>query len=268
MDSKLGREIVEGIEGMRVIEAFLVFSVAAFDLAVMSGRIGTNQLVTDTETGSGFLKERGKISFAVRETVGEFKTVVGLDAVHMNAPTGIPGSHFSEEIRRGVCRLLRVSRKEAQTGKFINGSVLKQPQIGIGNTLAGYNLNIHLYAFTGISHLLIGLRLVSIFGFGGRKHIEFSHDAEKALRTASVTALFKPVPKLDQTEIRVAPAHITDEFEFVLCMLIGVTVRSAGLAGKGRHTTVPARFPKVDVGAAFVVLPACPADTVFFRIFH
>ena len=62
--------------------------------------------------------------------------------------------------------------------------------------------------------------------------------------------------------------HIADEFQFVLCVLVWAAVRASGLAGQGRHTSVPALLPEVDVGAALVVLPACPADAVFFRILH
>lgn len=37
-------------------------------------------------------------------------------------------------------------------------------------------------------------------------------------------------------------------------MLIRLTVRTSGLAGEGLHSSVPALFLKVDVGAAFVIL--------------
>ena len=37
-------------------------------------------------------------------------------------------------------------------------------------------------------------------------------------------------------------------------MLIRLTVRTSGLAGKGLHSSVQALFPKVDVGAACVIL--------------
>ena len=45
--SELPTKVSERIEGMFVVEAFLVFAVAAFDLAIMAGRVRANQLVTD-----------------------------------------------------------------------------------------------------------------------------------------------------------------------------------------------------------------------------
>lgn len=45
--SELPAKVVEGIEGMVVVKAFLVFPVAAFHLAVVAGRVRTDQLVPD-----------------------------------------------------------------------------------------------------------------------------------------------------------------------------------------------------------------------------
>lgn len=56
MDSELFCEIIQREEGMTGIEAFLVFSVTALYLTVMPGRVGTDQLVTDSQFGSSGLK--------------------------------------------------------------------------------------------------------------------------------------------------------------------------------------------------------------------
>lgn len=47
MDSKLFSEVVEGEKTVTGIEAFLIFSVTAFYLAVVAWSIGTNEFVTD-----------------------------------------------------------------------------------------------------------------------------------------------------------------------------------------------------------------------------
>ena len=44
---------------MERIQAFLVFSVAAFHLAIMSGHVRTDPLVLDTRLSGGFLKNGG-----------------------------------------------------------------------------------------------------------------------------------------------------------------------------------------------------------------
>ena len=45
--SELPTKVVERVEGMLAVETFLVFPVAAFDLAVMAGRIRPDQLMPD-----------------------------------------------------------------------------------------------------------------------------------------------------------------------------------------------------------------------------
>ena len=56
MDSKLFCKVIQGKEGMAGVEAFLVFPVAALHLAVVPGRIGTDQLVADPQISGGPLK--------------------------------------------------------------------------------------------------------------------------------------------------------------------------------------------------------------------
>ncbi len=45
--SELPAKVIERIEGMLVVDAFLVFPVAAFHLAVVAGCVRTDQLVPD-----------------------------------------------------------------------------------------------------------------------------------------------------------------------------------------------------------------------------
>ena len=60
--------------------------------------------------------------------------------------------------------------------------------------------------------------------------------------------------------------HISDEFELLWGMLVGVAMRTSGLAGQGLQGTVVAGTPEVDVRPAFVVLPAGTAYAVFLGI--
>ena len=64
--SKLFFKVFKRIERMAGIEPFLILTVAALDLAVVSRCIGTNQLVANAQLGGGFLKQRGQIALAVR----------------------------------------------------------------------------------------------------------------------------------------------------------------------------------------------------------
>lgn len=60
--------------------------------------------------------------------------------------------------------------------------------------------------------------------------------------------------------------HISDELELLLGMLVGVAMRTPGLAGQGLQGTVVAGTPEVDVRPAFVVLPAGTAYAVLLRV--
>ena len=90
MDSELFSEVIQGVETVGGIEALLVLPVATLHLAVVAGSVGTDELVADSQVGSGGLKEGGQLPPAVGETVSELKAIVSLDTLHPDAPAGIP----------------------------------------------------------------------------------------------------------------------------------------------------------------------------------
>ena len=89
MDGKLFGEVIRREEGMAGIEPLLILTVAALHLAVVSGRIGTDELMADTELSGSDLKESGQLPPAVEKTVGKFKAGVGLDTFYPDASVGI-----------------------------------------------------------------------------------------------------------------------------------------------------------------------------------
>ena len=126
MDSKLLLEVSQREERVDRVKAFLVFPVAAFHLAVMSGCVGTDKLMPDTHLSCGFLKKGLDIPFAVGKTVCKFKTVVGLDTFHANAPAGIPLDQAFQKVGGGIGRLLRIGGQETEPGELVNGGILEQ----------------------------------------------------------------------------------------------------------------------------------------------
>lgn len=58
MDSRLFGKIVQRVKVAAVIEAFLVFPVAALHLTVVAGCVEADKLVSDTQLSSGSLKQR------------------------------------------------------------------------------------------------------------------------------------------------------------------------------------------------------------------
>ena len=133
----------------------------AFNLTVVARCVWFYELMPDSQISSRFLKQSHLIAFAVGKAVGEFKAVVGLDTLYPDTPAGIPLEQPFEKVSGRIGGLLRVSGQEAQSGKLIHGSVLKQAQLRVRDTAAGHHLHIHLNALSRIGHLLIRLGPIS-----------------------------------------------------------------------------------------------------------
>ena len=194
MGSKLFCEVIERVKAVAGVEAFLVLPVAAFYLAVVAGRIGADKLVPYAKLGGSSLKQGGQASPAVGKAVGKLKAVIGLDALHPDAPAGVPLEQPFQEISGGVGALFRIGSQEAKPGELINGGVLEQAKSRVCDTPAGHDLHIHLYPLAWMGHLLIRLGLVCFLLLGSRKHPQFTHDPEQAFRAAGVATFPQTVP--------------------------------------------------------------------------
>ena len=268
MDSELLCEIVQRIECVAGIETFLVLTVAALHFAVVPRRIWTNELMPNTKFGSRPLKQCQQIAFTVGITVGELEAIVRLDTFHLDPTARIPRGQSAQEIGRGIGGLLRIGGEEPQTSELVDGGVLEQPQLRIRDAFPRHDLHIHLHALSGMGHLLVRLWFVCVFRLFGGKQAHFAHDTEQALRTAGIAALPQAVPELDHAQGWISAAHVADELQLGLCVLVWMAVGPSGLAGQGCHTTIPALLPEVDVRPALVVLPAGAADAVFLCVLH
>ena len=110
MDSELLGEVIEGEKSVTGVKALLVLPVAALHLAVMTRRVGPDELVADAQLGGGGLKQSGEIPLAVGETVGELKSIVSLDTFHADTSAGVPLEQLFQEIGGGTGGLFRVGR--------------------------------------------------------------------------------------------------------------------------------------------------------------
>lgn len=223
MDSKLFLKVSQREERVDRIKAFLVFLMAVLDLAIMLGRVRTNELVLDAKIMGSFLKK-------------------GLDI-----PADIPLHQPFQKVSRGAGGLLWIGGQEAELGELINGGVLEQTQLRVSDAAAGDDLHIHLDSFSRMGHLLVRFWCISLFLLLW-EHPQFAHDAEQVLRAAGVAALFRAVPQLHQAELWIAAAHIPDQLQFRSGMLVRIVVRPLGLAGQGLYTSTPAGSPEVDIG--------------------
>ena len=116
--------------------------------------------------------------------------------------------------------------------------------------------------------MLIGLWSIGLFLLLFWKHTQLAHHAEQALRPAGIPPLPQTVPQFYQAQGRIVAAHIPDLLQLRFCVLVGMAVRTPGLAGQGFDSAIPASPPEVDIRPASVVLPAGTADAVFLRVFH
>ena len=165
MDRKLLCEIVQRIECVAGIEAFLVLTVAALHLTVVPRGIRANQLMPDAQLSSRPLKQRRQLALPAGEAVGKLGTVVRLDTLHLDPAARIPRGQSAQEICRGIGGLLRVSGQEPQARELVDGGVLEQAKLRICDTGSGDHLHIHLNPLTWVGQLLVRLRFVRFFTF-------------------------------------------------------------------------------------------------------
>ena len=125
---------------------------------------------------------------------------------------------------------------------------------------------LHTVTLAGIDHLLIRLR-GRAFSSPSAGTFPFIYDAEQALWSAGVAALFQAVPKLRQAQFMIPAAHITNQLKLCCCMLVWVAVRPPRLASQGLHTFIPTGPPEVDARTAPVVLPAGMVTPYFSAYF-
>ena len=85
MDSELLCKIVQRVERMAGVKALLILPVAALCLAVVPGRIGTDQFMPNPQLGGRLLKQRRQVTFTAGKTLGKLKAVVRLDTLHLIA---------------------------------------------------------------------------------------------------------------------------------------------------------------------------------------
>ena len=122
---KLFLKVIERIEGVGFVETQLVFSMAAFNFAVVSRGVRTDKFMTDIQLNCGLFK-KSKFIFGCCEAVGKFAAIVCLYTLNLYPIMLKPGSCFFQEVGRRVGRLLWISPQEPQTGKLVYGGILEK----------------------------------------------------------------------------------------------------------------------------------------------
>lgn len=141
-------------------------------------------------------------------------------------------------------------------GVFIDGGILiKAFSFCFIDQTGGRNeFDIDLYPLPRIFHLLI--RLWDVFGIG--KFL--SHDTllfEETVETgdgAFITTLHEFDPENDQSGMRIASAHIPDQFNLVRSMLVWMGMGTSGTVAQGIPGTIVAVFPAGGLFYTFLLL--------------
>lgn len=198
MHSELSIEVGKRVETMGAVEATLILTVAALYLAIVTGRIGTNQLVSNAQLCSGFLKERDQFTVGLSKAVGKLKSVVSLDTFDGKAVPFEESICFLQKVRRGVGALFIVSSQVPQPRKLVDGGILKESLPG-RTARARNNLDVNLNTLARIGHLLIGFRAVWLLFRLLRQSTHTLQYPVQAFRATSVSAFLQPAPQVDQT---------------------------------------------------------------------
>lgn len=82
---QLSAKVGEGVETVSTVESLLILAVTALHFAIVSGRIGADELMPDTKLGSGLFKQGLQVPLAVAEPVGELEAVICLNTFYGEA---------------------------------------------------------------------------------------------------------------------------------------------------------------------------------------
>ena len=209
---------------MGAVEKVLILAVAAFNLAVVPGGVGTNEFVVNAEFGSCGFKKSGQMALAWGKTIGEFEAIICLNAFDGYSSSLIPSGEFSQEISRRVGALFFIGGQEAKSGEFVNGSILEQAKFGICNAASWDDLDINLDTLTRILHDLVRLGCVLFLGYRLNEHPFPAHDAKQAFRAACIAALSQPVPEFKHSKGRIPASQIPNPLHFFGRVRIGVVL--------------------------------------------
>lgn len=187
---ELIEKILKIVEGMGVIESFLVLPVAAFNFTVVPGSKGADGFVNDAEVGGSYFEEIRFRKGTPAKLICEFGTIVGLNTPDGDAVLSveIDGSQKKDGGRIGA--LFLESHQEAQSRKLVDGGVLVEgfSRQAIGAAGGWNELDIELEFFTRIGHGSIRFGFVGLRGwFADQMHS--SHHTVKADNVANIASV-------------------------------------------------------------------------------
>ena len=203
-------------ECMEDIEFFIIFSVTAFYLVVMPGRKRFDLFMQDAELSQSFFKDCRRLFLAVAHFVCKLETVVCLDTLN-----GIWKLFYCmfQELGGRIGALLLECFQVTEPAVFINERMIIFFSSCLSNqAYTGNIFHINLDFLPQIRHLFI--RFWQFDGFPVNPAQELIQGGDRS----GVHTLPQLAPEHHQTSVRVSAAHIPDQSDLCLRMLIGMAV--------------------------------------------
>ena len=196
------------IELMGSVKLLIVFAVAALNLSIVSWRIGTNKLVTDTKLCESGLKESGFVFLTGDKTVGELGTIVCLNT--LNEEWEFLHT-MADKLSGRIGTVFLKGFQIAKTAELIDEGILEIPAIlsRLANEADfGDELHVNLYPLAWIPHLLVGLWDVLGIRRLYRHLAVFFKEPVQAGYGACVSSLTQFYPEYHQSGVGISPPHI------------------------------------------------------------
>ena len=140
--------------------------------------------------------------------------------------------------------------------------------VGIFQAGRRNKLHVNLKPLSGILHLFI--RLGDILGVGrlaGHKPLF----AKKTVESGNGTGVATPGkfhPEDNQTVMRIASAHISDKFDFLRSVLVGVMMWPSGTIPEGFDRAIISPSPSVNILTVGFIFYGSFRDTMLFSVFN
>ena len=136
----------------------------------------------------------------------------------------------------------------APSGEFINGCVLIKPFAldAVSHTGERNELDVDLDAFPGIMHLLVRLwYMLRIWRFRGH-HLPLDEESVQSGDRAGIASFSKLYPEPHEPGVWISAAHVVNEFDLLVGVLIWVMVRPTGEIREGMDVTIIAFQPAIN----------------------
>lgn len=217
---QLQLQIIVGIEAQVIIEPSLIVSVAAFHLAVMPWRLGSDRLMDDMKL---IAKDVQRMNSLCPLCIRKLAAIIRLN--QLGCITEVDNGSLYK-IHGTVTAVLPVGIQEAFPACFINHGILVELfVIQTYITDLRYMLYIHLPLLSQLRRRIIVSQMPG-FLLRGLHLLPIAEPDKHAVQGSRMSPVSLLLPQLAihlaYTDIRIAAVVVTDPTQFLLCMGIGM----------------------------------------------